>query len=133
MCTACMVVVVYVCVLYFLCCSLCVLALCVQLEERARKAVEQATSSTAVLKLYNKWLEKGQEGEGGEVEKKGGLLKTLKSAIHKSPSKESTVSMCICILYIMCVDLNTLRATQRVKVAATNISDFSEKHQYRYI
>ena len=66
-----------------------------QLEERARKAVEQATSISAVLKLYNKWLEKSQQLEGGEgqetVEKKGGLLKTLKSTIAK-PSKETTVS-----------------------------------------
>ena len=65
----------------------------VQLEERARKAVEQATSISAVLKLYNKWLERSQEpGEGAEVaEKKGGLLKTLKSSIHK-PGREATVS-----------------------------------------
>jgi hypothetical protein len=64
----------------------------VKLEERARKAVEQATTISAVLKLYNKWLEKSSEaGEGEEVaEKKGGLLKTLKSTIAK-PSREQTV------------------------------------------
>jgi hypothetical protein len=64
------------------------------LEERARKAVEQATSISAVLKLYNKWQEKSQHPEAGEGEevvgKKGGLLKTLKSTIAK-PSKEQTV------------------------------------------
>ena len=64
---------------------------CVQLEERARKVVEQATSSSAVLKLYNKWVEKSQGEAGRDAEKKGGLLKTLKSAIHK-PSKDSAVS-----------------------------------------
>ena len=55
--------------------------------------MEQATSSSAVLKLYNKWVEKSQSlGEGEEeAEKKGGLLKTLKSAIHK-PGKDHTVS-----------------------------------------
>lgn len=60
-----------------------------QLEEQARKSVEQATSSAAVLKLYSRWLEKShqskQPGEvEGETEKKGagGLLKTIKSAIH---------------------------------------------------
>jgi hypothetical protein len=45
-----------------------------------------------VLKLYNKWVEKSQQGPGeggGETEKKGGLLKTLKSAIHK-PRRDST-------------------------------------------
>jgi hypothetical protein len=66
----------------------------VKLEERARKAVEQATTISAVLKLYNKWLEKSSEaGEGEEVaEKKGGLLKTLKSTIAK-PSREQTVEL----------------------------------------
>lgn len=76
-----------------------------QLEERARKAVEQATSISAVLKLYNKWLEKSQSdgAEGEEVTgKKGGLLKTLKSTIAK-PSKEATVReqmtlpLCVCV------------------------------------
>ena len=64
------------------------------MEERARKAVEQATSISAVLKLYNKWQEKSQHSEAGQGEevvgKKGGLLKTLKSTIAK-PSKEQTV------------------------------------------
>lgn len=52
--------------------------------------MEQSTSSAAVLKLYNKWLEKSQQGEGA-VEKKGGILKTIKSAIQK-PGKEQVVS-----------------------------------------
>ena len=58
--------------------------------------MEQATSSSAILKLYNKWVEKSQQEvaspreETTATEKKGGILKNLKSAIHK-PSKEHTV------------------------------------------
>ena len=88
--------------------------MCPQLEEGARKAVEQATSSSAILKLYNKWAEKSQQlqsGEGereGSTEKKGGgggLLKTIKSAINK---KEASVServydVCGYIIICMCV------------------------------
>ena len=72
--------------------------MCSQLEERARKAVEQASSISSVLKLYGKWVERTQQlgqptaaatGQAADhqpvegEEKKGGILKTLKSAIHK--------------------------------------------------
>ena len=82
-----------------LCVCVCV---CVQLEERARKPVEQATSSSSVLKLYNKWVERSQhsaEGEGGDGEKKVGLLKTIKSAIHKQGKDQTVRPQTVCVEY----------------------------------
>lgn len=78
--------------------------------------MEQATSSAAILKLYNKWVEKSQQevvtsrDDTTATEKKGGILKNIKSAIHK-PSKEHTVrnvellylQACACVQESTCI------------------------------
>ena len=70
-----------------------------QIEESAKKSVEAATSSSSVLKLYNRWYEKVEGGEGeGEGEKKG-LLQRMKGAIQKGNSRPE---VCVCE-HVMCL------------------------------
>ncbi len=57
---------------------------CVQIEESAKKPVEATSSSSDVLKLYNKWYEKL---EPAEDTKEKGLFQKVKKAI-----KDRTVS-----------------------------------------
>jgi len=65
-----------------------------QIEESAKKSVEAATSSSSVLKLYNRWYENVEAGEG-EGEKKG-LLQRMKKTIKGN----SRLEVCVCV-YLM--------------------------------
>lgn len=67
-----------------------------QIEESAKKSVEAATSSSSVLKLYNRWYENVEAGEG-EGEKKG-LLQRMKGAIKGNSRPE----VCVCVLNVVC-------------------------------
>ena len=55
-----------------------------QVEESAKKSIEGASNGSAIVKLYNKWHEKVEEGRTTKGSRKSLLSKIIKSKVRST-------------------------------------------------